>query len=138
MQGTHSLKYSSWKKPFLLTFIFPKWARKTDIYCEHNSLPSSNSRWWLSIYCHILLSNQKLCIQFGQTTGFPIVPDFKALIMTLKGQIKQASLFFYSGAYAVSNRLKSSIESLSNLGSNTWMFWLMEIQPLSLCTRVIC
>lgn len=81
------------------------------------------------VYCHISLSNQKLCIQFGQPTGPPTVPDFKAFIMTLQGQLKQASLFFY---YAAGNPLKSSIDSLSNLGNKVWMLWLMDSQPLSL------
>lgn len=103
------------EEKILFAFISPMWAQKTDTDCEHNSvcLPSSKLRWWLSGYCHILLSNLKLCIQFGQPTGSPIAPDFKAWIMTLKGQLKQASLFFYSGAYAAGNPLKSSIDSLS-------------------------
>lgn len=127
------------RKKILFTFIFPMWAWKTDVYCENNGarLPSSKLRWWLSGYCHILLSNTKLCIQFEQPTASPIVPDFKAWIMTLKGQLKQASLFFYSGAYAAGNPLKSSIDSLSYPKNKVWMLWLMDIQPLSLCT-VVC
>lgn len=83
-------------------------------------------KWCLSVYCHILLSNQELAIQFRQPAGFPVVSDFKASVMTLMGQVKQASLFFYYSAYAAWKPLKSCIASPSNPRNKVWIWQMIS------------
>lgn len=81
--------------------------------------------WKLSSDCQISLSNQKLCIQREQSSGLPAVQDFKALIMTLRSQLKQA--FCLSRALEAGNPQKVQWTCCQTDGMT---YWYLTSEPL--------
>lgn len=81
--------------------------------------------WKLSSDCQISLSNQKLCIQREQSSGLPAVQDFKAPIMTLLSQLKQA--FCFSRALEAGNPQKVQWTCCQTDGMT---YWYLTSEPL--------
>lgn len=92
--------------------------------------------WKLSPDCQISLSNQKLCIQHEQSSGLPAVQDFKALIMTLWSQLKQA--FCLSHALEAGNPQKVQWTCCQTDGITYWYLTSESLHQGYLVSTATC